>query len=120
MPKMINQLAKQAHEYATRIGAFDCPTCHGAGKHNFNGSLFVPVPCIGCKRTGKTEKANTVNKIFEEAHELADSNPSTVFSKDSEQSELADIMLVCMSYCVEQGYDVEKILREKIEYNKTR
>lgn len=105
---MINQLAKQAHEYATRIEAFNCEYCEGNP------------PCLMCADTGKEAKTKTVKKLDEELDEFLISSKMCGFNKSSEQSELADIMLVCMSYAVESGYDVEKILRDKIEYNKKR
>ena len=117
---MINKLAKQAHEYATRIGAYLCPECKGKQQIPTKHDTNKLTECFVCSGTGKSARWRFIDKINEEHTEFVYTKPSTEFHKDSEQSELADIILVCFSYAIESGYDVEKILRDKIEYNKTR
>jgi NTP pyrophosphatase (non-canonical NTP hydrolase) len=65
-------------------------------------------------------KSAVVDKLVEEIEEFFDSKPKGDFDKNSEQSEIADIILVLFSYCEESGYDIEKLLNEKIQFNITR
>lgn len=65
-------------------------------------------------------KEAVFHKIQEESEEFLISCPSDTFSKDSEQSEIADIILTLYSYCIESGYDIEKLLSEKMYYNEHR
>jgi len=69
---------------------------------------------------GNYPKEDVYKKLISEVNEFWHSEPSGTFSKDSEQSEISDIMLVLLAYCGEEGYDIEKNISEKIEFNKTR
>ena len=90
----LNEIAKQASEYAHSINAYH--------------SIIL-------------KKKQLVHlKVREENEEFLISKPSHIFHKDSEQSEIADIILTLLSYCHEVGYDPYKLLIEKMEFNKTR
>jgi len=65
-------------------------------------------------------KRATADKLGEEIGEFRNSSPSDTFSKDSEQSEIADIILILTTYCRAAGYDVEKIVLDKLQFNATR
>ncbi|MDA3939604.1 MAG: hypothetical protein PF693_09875 [Spirochaetia bacterium] len=87
----MKNLIKQAHDNATERGFY---------------SMFP--------------KNDVHEKLREEIEEFRIATPNNTFHKDSEQSEIADIIIVLLAYCKEMGYDVEKLLTEKIEFNKIR
>ena len=65
-------------------------------------------------------KKATVNKLEEEVIEFWNSSPMFGFTKDSEQSEIADIIIVLMTYSKAMGYDLEEAIVEKMNFNSTR
>ncbi len=65
-------------------------------------------------------KAATVEKLKEEVDEFEDSELSDVFDKNSEQSEIADIILIMMSYSYARGIDLYGAITGKMEFNKSR
>jgi len=69
---------------------------------------------------GKDPKSDVYEKLKEEIIEFNKSSPSDEFDKDSEQSEIADIIIVLLAYCGLKKYDIEKHISKKIKYNKTR
>jgi NTP pyrophosphatase (non-canonical NTP hydrolase) len=87
----IKQLIKEAHENAVR--------------NNFYSSY---------------PKNDVYKKLQEEVQEFGLAIPSETFNKDSEQSEISDIILVLLAYCGEKGYDIEQDIIVEMEYNKTR
>ena len=87
----IQQLIKEAHDNAIR--------------NNFYSSY---------------PKNDVYKKLQEEVQEFGIAIPSNTFHKDSEQSEISDIILVLLAYCGEKNYDIEKDIIAKMEYNKTR
>ena len=103
----INQLIKEAHDNAVKRNVYKCTDCLGWG-------------CEQCNNTGVAPKYAVYKKILEENIEFLNSTPSTTFHKDSEQSEISDIILVLLAYCGEMGYDIEKHIIEKIAFNKER
>ena len=115
----IKKLVKNAHDNAVKIRAYDCVDCEGEGFFPIAEGYDV-VKCSVCKGSGKTAKDNVYEKITEESIEFIKSKPSETFHKDSEQSEIGDIFITLLAYCGEMNYDAEKIITEKIEFNKTR
>ena len=103
----IPQLIKQAHENAVDRNVYECSDCLGWG-------------CEQCNNTGVSIKYAVYKKVLEENEEFLKSTPSKTFHKDSEQSEISDIIITLLAYCGEMGYDIEKAIVEKIEFNKTR
>jgi len=105
----INELIKQAHDNAVKRGFYICRYCQGEG-------------CNQCYHSGQSAKYNVYRDIEKENDEFIDSTPESVniFNKDSEQSEIADMILILLAYCGEMNYDVEKLVTEKMEYNKIR
>jgi len=65
-------------------------------------------------------KNDVYKKLQEEIQEFGIAIPSDTFNKDSEQSEISDIILVLLAYCGEKNYDIEKDIIAKMEYNKKR
>ena len=94
----LNEIIKQSHDNAVKRKKYDCPFC-GVGKH---------------------AKHNVIEDMYDELSEFEDAVPSDTFHKDSEQSELVDMILILLAYSHEAGYDIEKAIIEKLEYNKTR
>ena len=92
----LNEISKQSHRIATENG------------------LLEGYPDI------KSLKEATADKLEEEVWEFRTSSPSDKFSKDSEQSEIADIILILTTYCHAAGYDIEKIVLDKMQFNATR
>jgi hypothetical protein len=105
----INELIEKAHGNAVKRGFYICHNCEGKG-------------CNQCYHSGKSAKYNVYMDIQKENEEFFSSIPSSVniFDKDSEQSEISDIILILLAYCKEQNYDIEKSLIEKSDYNITR
>lgn len=93
----ISALVKEAHITAVE-----------KGHHDFESIMHL--------------KDAVVDKIIEETSEFKESVPEfgNHFNKDSEQSEIADIILVLMAYCGACSYDLEHILQLKMAYNKGR
>ena len=110
----MDKLIKEAHDNAIRIGAYDCGYCEGIGY------LMDGDTCPYCKGSRKDPKIAVYEKIIEEDLEFLNSIPSETFNKDSEQSEISDIILVLLAYCGEMNYDIEKDIIAKMEYNKKR
>ena len=69
---------------------------------------------------GVFPKLDVHKKVYEENMEFMDSKPSDTFHKDSEQSEISDIIIVLLAYCGEMGYDIEQALIDKLNYNDSR
>ena len=65
-------------------------------------------------------KAAVIDKVIGEVEEFKSSKPSNSFNKDSEQSEIADIILVMLSYSALRGYDINTMIRDKMDYNEKR
>lgn len=65
-------------------------------------------------------KLKTYIKIIEENGEFVKAEPTEDFSKDSEQSEIADIIITLLTYSASRNYDVEKLITDKMEYNRSR
>ncbi|HZJ87170.1 MAG TPA: MazG nucleotide pyrophosphohydrolase domain-containing protein [Erysipelothrix sp.] len=57
-------------------------------------------------------KAFLVNACLEEAHELKDALNE---DEASFKSELADVLTYALAICMDEGYDVEEIIHQKIE-----
>lgn len=92
----INDLAKQAHETAVRRGKTSEDASH---LDIFFGIL-------------------SELKEFREASEI---DPSEHLPEYTEtQEELADVLICCLTELHRRGVDVEKIIKAKIEFNKTR
>lgn len=102
----IPEIIKQAHDNAVRRGFYTCRDCGGK-------------VCNQCNNFSAA-KLNVYHDIIKEAHEFIHSNLSDVFNKDSEQSELADIILIVLAYCGEMKIDIEKAVIDKMKYNETR
>lgn len=102
----LNEIIKQSHENATARNKYQCPSCS--------------VGCDDCDGTGKTAKDNVFWDMKSELFEFDQSSPSDTFHKDSEQSEIADMIMILLAYSKEAGYDIEKAIVEKLEYNKVR
>lgn len=77
---------------------------------------------------GKTSKDATHNdSFFDILDELKEFKDASEFQKSEHlpeytqaQEELADVLIRCLTELHRRGVDVEKILRDKIEFNKTR
>ena len=65
-------------------------------------------------------KVDVFHKLNEEIIEFYNSEPMEGFHKDSEQSEISDIIIVLLAYCGEMGYDIEQALIDKLNYNDSR
>lgn len=91
----INDLAREAYYNARRRGKIKDEDCH-------------EIIYIG---------------INEELNEFCDAtdNPSEHLPQYTErQEELADVLICCLTELHREGVNVETIIKEKIEYNKTR
>ena len=67
--------------------------------------------------TPYTTENDFLDKIREELSELEE---AVLFDLPNKNYEIADIILTCMNYAKHQGIDIEKVLWEKVEYNKKR
>ena len=65
----------------------------------------------------KAPKRDVYIKLTEELEEFWTSMPCVNFHKDSEQSEISDIIIVLLAYCGEMGYDIEQDIQDKLDYN---
>ena len=92
----INELAKQAHETAVKRGKTSEDASH---LDTFFGIL-------------------SELKGFREASEVEKSEHLPQYTQS--QEELTDVLICCLTELHRRGVDVEKILTEKIEFNKTR
>ena len=111
----IPEIIKQAHENAVSRDFYRCGYCEGSG-----WNIQFVEPCHNCNGSGKTAKLNVYRDIKKEAEEFINSKPSDTFNKDSEQSEIADMILILLAYCGEMNYDIESAVIEKMKYNATR
>ena len=123
----IKEIMEMAHDNAVKHGFYKCPECGGSGLLKGITEKEItdyPIPdmleCPICHGEGSTAKMNVIDALISEHDELYLSKPSKEFHKDSEQSELADIIFVCLAYAQEQGYDMDKAIKEKLSYNKIR
>jgi NTP pyrophosphatase (non-canonical NTP hydrolase) len=92
----INDLAKQAHETAVRRGKTSEDALH---LDTFFGIL-------------------SELKEFREASEIDPSEHLPQYT--ASQEELTDVLICCLTELHRRGVDVERIIKEKIEFNKTR
>ena len=113
----IPELIKKAHSNGVKHNFYKCKQCDGDGIFDTGESYEL---CCMCNGSTKTAKLNVYNDIKKECEEFIKSKPSEQFHKDSEQSELADIILIILAYCGETGIDIEKAVIEKMKYNETR
>ena len=130
----IKELIKEAHSNAIERGFYDCFACQGkkttggcsedgdcfsCSKHEDNCVLTI---CLNCNGSGiePTIKKLVHDKLEEELLEFANSYPSETFDKDSEQSEISDIILVLLAYCGQMNYNIEQAIIDKMKYNRTR
>ena len=93
---LINDLAKQAHETAVKRGKTSEDTSH---LDTFFGIL-------------------SELKEFREASEIDPSEHLPEYTQA--QEELTDVLICCLTELHRRGVDVERIIKEKIEFNKTR
>jgi RecJ-like exonuclease len=119
MEMKIKELIEKAHSNAVKRDLYRCRDCGGDGDFK-NDNWDVVRICTNCNGTGKTEKLNVYNDMKKELEEFINSKPLQYFHKDSEQSEISDMILILLAYCKEQNYDIEKALIEKSDYNITR
>lgn len=92
----INDLAKQAHETAVKRGKTSEDASH---LDTFFGIL-------------------SELKEFREASEIEPSEHLPEYTEA--QEELTDVLICCLTELHRRGVDVERIIKEKIEFNKTR
>lgn len=71
-------------------------------------------------KTMESLKNATADKVKEETGEFRESKPSFQFTKDSEQSEISDIIMTLLTYSHGAGYDIESNLMSKLRYNRKR
>jgi NTP pyrophosphatase (non-canonical NTP hydrolase) len=102
----IPEIIKQAHENAVRRGFYICRDCGGK-------------VCNQCNNFSAA-KLNVYHDIKKELEEFINSTPCDTFHKDSEQSEIADMILILLAYCGEMKIDIESAIIEKMKYNATR
>lgn len=119
---------RDAHKNVIKNRFYNCKICNGKGfirnnkyPHQENNEKAYPTEkCKECNKTGETAKKAVYEKLKEEVEEFNISKPSNIFSKDSEQSEIADIIIVLLAYCGEMKYNISKHIKAKIEFNKNR
>ena len=92
----INDLAKQAHETAVKRGKTSEDALH---LDTFFGIL-------------------SELKEFREASEVDPSEHLPQYTQS--QEELTDVLICCLTELHRRGVDVERIIKDKIEFNKTR
>lgn len=92
----INDLAKQAHETAVKRGKTSEDASH---LDTFFGIL-------------------SELKEFREASEIDPSEHLPEYTQA--QEELTDVLICCLTELHRRGVDVERIVKEKVEFNKTR
>ena len=66
--------------------------------------------------TKETKDIQFINKIFDEVDELHSSN----YEKNLDPKELADIILVCLSFAKHKNIDIIKVMQEKVIFNENR
>ena len=67
------------------------------------------------------ESGDAIFREFSEYHYASETESSEHLPQYSEAAEeLADILIVCLTELYRRGVNVEKIITDKIEYNKTR
>lgn len=116
----IPEIIKQAHKNAVRREFYRCRDCGGNGSNNKENETDNYCSCSQCNGTGKTTKLNVYHDIKTELEEFIKSAPCNTFNKDSEQSEIADMILILLAYCGEMKIDIESAVIEKMKYNATR
>jgi len=142
----INELIKEAHENAIEKGFYDCPECNGK-KYIGRGSHFVK-KCKECNGTGIDQNKNIpemlmliITEISEAVEALRENKFSnwklfkdleyiygkdtnfTFFKahiKDTFEDEIADTFIRLFDLCGYMNIDIEKHIKAKMEYNKTR
>ena len=77
---------------------------------------------------GKTSKDTTHNETFfsilselKEFRKASEIDPSEHLPQYTQaQEELTDVLICCLTELHRRGVDVEKIIKDKVEFNKTR
>lgn len=92
----INELAKQAHETAVKRGKTSEDTSH------LDTFFSILSELKEFREAGETKKSEHLPEYTET------------------QEELTDVLICCLTELHRRGVDVERIIKEKIEFNKTR
>ena len=69
---------------------------------------------------GDNQKDDVSSKLLEELNEFIDAVPRDEFHKDSEQSEISDMIIVLLAYSGYKGYDIDSSIADKLAFNRTR
>lgn len=140
----LNEISKQAHEHAVKIGAYDCEECKGTGEF-YQGAPCSPIQCTKCNGTGKTAEKNIIEKLKEEVGEFEEAINNSNFGqnytlhraikydvdssfinrfendvKNTVGDELSDIIITALAAAKELGIDIESHIISKIMYNQIR
>jgi len=142
----INRLIKEAHDNAIEKGFYECPECLGKGKVNCGCSEEPDImECPECNGTRIDQNKNipgmlmlVITEISEAVEALrknkhADYNEDAVVEtytncstwfeehyKDTFEDEIADVFIRLFDLCGYMNIDIEKHIKAKMEYNKTR
>jgi len=104
----INELVKEVHENAKQHGWWDSPKSFG--------EIIALIHSEASEALEEYRNGHEPNETY-----YPNKPPLTEICKpEGIPSELADIVIRVMDYCGHEGIDLEKIILEKHEYNKTR
>lgn len=133
---MLNELSKEVHEIAVKKGWWDDPQptfgeiialCHAelseALEEHRAGHPMEWRQCLVCYEEDAV--AGIVTLCGEASTEPCDclDDPKCFYRGKKPEGvavELADCILRILDYCGHEGIDIDRVIRDKIEYNKTR
>lgn len=101
---MLNNLAKEIHDNAKEKGWYDNPPSKLEIHALIHSEVSEATECV----------RNCEGDIWYKGDIVLHQKPC------GELSEIADVIIRCLDYCDFNNWDIDKVIREKIDYNKTR
>ena len=125
---MLNELAKEIHENAVAHGWWDEPRSFGEVDALCHSELSE---ALEEHRDGRPmlwfrcpDDWNACDEDSQDICESYDGNDCTLFRGQRKPEgvavEMADCIIRILDWCGKEGIDIDKIIRLKMEYNKTR
>lgn len=127
---MLNELSKEIHKNAVKHGWWDeergfpeiVALCHSelseALEEYRNGRPYKWYACEECFGNGMPcepeDEYDCANYLFKEKCEYRSKKPEGI------AVEMADCMIRILDWCGKAGIDIDAIMREKCDYNRTR